>query len=56
MDVEKARALICVVEEKSISAAANKMGYTPSGISRMMTSLEEELGFPLLIRKKEGRP
>lgn len=54
MDVEKARALICVVEEKSISAAANKMGYTPSGISRMMTSLEEELGFPLLIRKKEG--
>ena len=54
MDVEKARALICVIEEKSISAAANKMGYTPSGISRMMVSLENELGFPLLIRKKEG--
>lgn len=54
MDVEKARALLCVIEEKSISAAANKMGYTPSGISRMMTSLEDELGFALLIRKKEG--
>ena len=54
MDVEKARALICVIEEKSISAAANKMGYTPSGVSRMMTSLEDELGFSLLIRKKEG--
>jgi DNA-binding transcriptional LysR family regulator len=54
LDVEKARALICVIEERSISAAANKMGYTPSGISRMMTSLEDELGFPLLIRKKEG--
>lgn len=56
MDVEKARALICVIEERSISAAANKMGYTPSGISRMMTSLEDELGFPLLIRKKREHP
>ena len=54
MDIEKARALICVIEEKSISAAAEKMGYTPSGVSRMMTALEEEIGFPLLIRKKEG--
>lgn len=54
MDIEKARALICVIEEKSISAAADKMGYTPSGISRMMASLENELGFQLLIRRKEG--
>ena len=54
MDIEKARALICVIEEKSISAAAEKMGYTPSGISRMMAALEEEVGFSLLIRKKEG--
>ncbi len=54
MGIEKARALICVIEEKSISAAANKMGYTPSGISRMMAALEEELGFQLLNRKKEG--
>lgn len=54
MDIEKVRALLCVIEEKSISAAANKMDYTPSGVSRMMTALEEELGFSLLIRKKEG--
>ncbi|MDO5350812.1 MAG: LysR family transcriptional regulator [Lachnospiraceae bacterium] len=54
MDVEKARALICVIEEKSISAAADKMGYTPSGISRMMAALEDDLGFQLLIRRKEG--
>lgn len=54
MDVEKARALICVIEEKSISAAAEKLGYTPSGISRMMASLENDLGFALLIRRKEG--
>ena len=53
-DVEKARALICVIEEKSISAAAEKLGYTPSGVSRMMAALESDLGFQLLIRKKEG--
>lgn len=54
MDVEKARALLCAIEEKSISAAAEKMGYTPSGISRMMASLEDEVGFQLLLRRKEG--
>lgn len=54
MDVEKARALICAIEEKSISAAADKMGYTPSGISRMIAALEEDFGFQLLIRRKEG--
>ncbi len=54
MDVEKARALICAMEEKSISAAAEKLGYTPSGISRMMAVLEEEVGFQLLIRRKGG--
>lgn len=54
MDVEKAKALICTIQEKSISAAADKMGYTPSGVSRMIAALEDELGFQLLIRKKEG--
>lgn len=54
LNVEKAKALICVIEEKSISGAAEKMGYTPSGISRMVAALENEFGFQLLVRKKEG--
>lgn len=54
MDIEKIKALICVLEEKSISGAAEKMGYTPSGVSRMMAALENEFGFQLLVRKKEG--
>lgn len=54
MDAKKVRALISVIENKSLSAAAEKLGYTPSGISRMMATLESELGFQLLIRKKEG--
>ncbi|MDE6748074.1 MAG: LysR family transcriptional regulator [Lachnospiraceae bacterium] len=54
MDLEKMKTLLCVLEQGSLSAAAEVMGYTPSGISRMMASLEEELGFALLIRTREG--
>lgn len=54
MDTDKCRALIRTLELGSLSAAAEDMGYTPSGISRMMASLESEVGFPLLIRSREG--
>ena len=30
------------------------MQYTPSGISRMIAALEEENGFPLLLRDRNG--
>ena len=54
MDTEKCAALLCVLESGSITAAADKLGYTVSGISRMMASLEAESGFPLLLRSKTG--
>lgn len=54
MDTEKCAALLCVLENGSITAAAEQLGYTVSGISRMMTSLEAESGFPLLVRGKGG--
>lgn len=54
MELEKYRALICAIETGSLSAAAEKLGYTPSGISRMMAALEEENGFPLLLRQRDG--
>ena len=54
MDTEKCAALLCVLKSGSITAAADKLGYTVSGISRMMASLETEAGFPLLIRSREG--
>jgi DNA-binding transcriptional LysR family regulator len=54
MDTEKLRLLLLVIEYQSITAAAQKSGYTPSGISRMIVSLENVYGFPLLIRKHEG--
>ena len=54
MDTEKCTALLCVLESGSITAAAEKLGYTVSGVSRMMASLEAESGFPLLVRSKNG--
>ena len=54
MDTEKCTALLCVLESGSITAAAEKLGYTVSGVSRMMAALEAESGFPLLLRGKTG--
>ncbi len=54
MDSEKCSALLRVLEEGSISAAAEALGYTPSGISRMIASMEKDAGIQLLIRSKEG--
>ena len=54
MDTDKCKALIRALELGSLSAAAEDLGYTPSGISRMMASLESEVGFPLLIRSHDG--
>lgn len=54
MELERYRALLCAIEQGSLSAAAEQLGYTPSGISRMMASLEDEHGFPLLVRRREG--
>jgi len=54
MDTEKINALLRALELGSLSAAAEHMGYTPSGISRMMASLEEETGLKLLIRSRDG--
>lgn len=54
MEIEKYKALLCTLELGSLSAAAESLGYTPSGISRMMASLEKESGFPLLIRGRAG--
>ena len=54
MDTEKYRTLICAIDTGSLTAAAEKLGYTPSGISRSVLAVEEEFGFPLLVRAKSG--
>lgn len=54
MESEKCRVLLCAIDKGSITAAAEAMGYTISGVSRMMAALESEIGFPLLRRGREG--
>ena len=54
MESEKCRVLLCAIDKGSITAAAEAMGYTISGVSRMMAALEAEVGFPLLRRSREG--
>lgn len=54
MDSKKAIALIRAVDRGSLTAAANELGYTQSGLTHMMNSLEDELGLNLLVRSKSG--
>lgn len=54
MDTEKVRALLLASELGSLTAAAEQLGYTPSGISRSVAALEGETGFPLLLRSRGG--
>ena len=54
MDTKKIHALLTADEEGSLTAAAEVLGYTQSGMTHMMNSLEDELGLSLLIRSKLG--
>jgi len=54
MSIQKYRAFLTAVECKSLTKAANILGYTQPGISLMISSLEEELGLQLLLRTKNG--
>ena len=54
MDVARYRAFITAVETGSLTAAAERMHYSPSGVSQLITALERELGVPLLRRNSRS--
>lgn len=54
MDTKKVSALLLAVQRGSLTAAAAELGYTQSGLTQMMNSLEEELGLTILVRRKNG--
>ncbi|MCQ2566663.1 MAG: LysR family transcriptional regulator [Clostridia bacterium] len=54
MSIKKYEAFAKTAELKSLTKAADALGYTQSGISHMLGSLEQELGFPLLLRSRSG--
>lgn len=54
MDQKKRKALLTAVELGNLTRAAETLGYTQSGLSYLITSLEQELGFSLLVRSRSG--
>ena len=54
MDINRYEAFVAAVDTASMSGAAKQLGYTPSGIIRLINSLEGELGFPVLVRNSTG--
>ena len=54
MDTEKCKVLITAIDSGSLTDAADRLGYTVSGVSRIIMSLEEKLGFSLIIRDRKG--
>ena len=54
MDIIKCKAFVTAVDEGSFTAAGKILGYTPSGISQLVSAMENELGFALLTRKSHG--
>ena len=50
MDHNKRTALLTAIDMGNLTRAAEQLGYTQSGLSYIIKSLETEFGFPLLIR------
>ena len=54
MKLEKYQVLNTVVEQGSLTLAAQVLGCTQSAVSHCLETLEKELGFPLLKRGRAG--
>jgi len=54
MDLKKYKVFLTAVDLGSFTKAAARLDYTPSGVTHMMNALEDELGFQILTRGKNG--
>lgn len=54
METSKIRALIAAINNGSLMGASEELGYTSSGLTHMMNSLERELQVSLLNRSPAG--
>lgn len=54
MSINKYEVFLKVVELGSLTKAAEVLGFTQSGISHTISSLEMEFGFTLLVRNRSG--
>lgn len=54
MNIKKLKVLLTVSDFKTLTKTAEETGYTQSGISNIIKSLENDVGFPLLHRLHKG--
>ena len=54
MNAHKLKVFITAVEAGSFLRAADILGYTPSGVTHMMDSLEKSIGLKLMTRGQKG--
>lgn len=53
MEIKDMRLFVSMAEEKNLTRAAEKHGYTQSAASHILKNLEKEAGFPLFSRSIE---
>lgn len=54
MDLLKYEVFLKVVDRGGFSSSAEDLGYTRSGLSKLLKSMEQEIGFSLVIRTSRG--
>ena len=54
MNTKNFKCFQTVYEERNLQKAAGKLFLSPQGLSKIIKSLEDEVGTPLFIRSKEG--
>lgn len=52
MDIDRCKALIYAIDTGSLFATVGKLNITTSGISKMMSTFEHEIGLKLLYRNR----
>ena len=55
LDLELLKTLVCVVDERSFSRAAERVHRTQSTVSQQILKLEDKVGQPLLLRDRTGK-
>lgn len=54
MDIRKLKVFLTVADYGNFTKAGEDLGYTQSGITQMMKSLEQEVGLPLFFKGHHG--
>lgn len=54
MDLNQYQLLLHLAETGNLTRTAEQMGYSQPGVSHILKSIEQELGFPVAIREKYG--